>query len=376
MQSAHSLSAVPDDELRRRLAALVHESRKTEADLVAHIGEVDVRRLYAREAVPSVFQYCTERLHLSGAEAHLRIAAARAAREHPAILTMLGDGRLHLTAIAMLSPHLTPENRDTVLERATHRTKREIEELLSEIAPRPDAPALIRKLPERRAADVLPTSADPGAPLDPPASPTGAQESFAGESGPAIHERDVAGTPVGQLRPDGVASGSPRGTMRSAWRVEPLSPSRYRVEFTASAELREKLERLQNSMRTSVPDGDLAAVIDAAVTEKLERIERRRFGRTEAPRGRGERRRVAGGAPRPSLAATRLVSPLAARPGDRPQGRARQRRRPLRLRRRAGPSLHGPDPARVPSPPDLCARGWAFAGQRLLAVPHAQPLHG
>jgi hypothetical protein len=66
MQSMQYLKTVPDDELLRRLAALVRESRHTEADLVAHIGEVDARRLYAREASPSMFQYCTERLHLSG----------------------------------------------------------------------------------------------------------------------------------------------------------------------------------------------------------------------------------------------------------------------------------------------------------------------
>jgi hypothetical protein len=52
--------------------------------------------------------------------------------------------------------------------------------------------------------------------------------------------------------------------------VEPLAPLRYKVQFTASAELRDKLQRLQALMRASVPDGDLAAVIDAAVTEKLE----------------------------------------------------------------------------------------------------------
>jgi len=43
--------------------------------------------------------------------------------------------------------------------------------------------------------------------------------------------------------------------------VEPLSPGRYRVQFTASAALRDKLERLTALMRFSVPDGDLAAII-------------------------------------------------------------------------------------------------------------------
>ena len=74
--------------------------------------------------------YITEVLHLSDAEAYLRIAAARASREHPALLTLLADGRLHLTAIAKLAPHLTPENREALLERAVYRSKRQIEELV------------------------------------------------------------------------------------------------------------------------------------------------------------------------------------------------------------------------------------------------------
>jgi len=138
MQSTHTFEAVADDELLRRLEALVAGSRHTEADLVAHIGEVDARRLYLREATPSMFVYCTERLHLSETEACLRIAAARAARRHPGIVEMLADGRLHLGAIAKLAPHLTPENRIDVLRRATHRTKREVEELVAEIAPQAD----------------------------------------------------------------------------------------------------------------------------------------------------------------------------------------------------------------------------------------------
>ena len=66
--------------------------------------------------------------------------------------------------------------------------------------------------------------------------------------------------------------------------VEPLAPGRYKVQFTASAELHDKLERLQALMRSSVPDGDLGAIVEQAVTEKLQRLEARRFARTQAPR--------------------------------------------------------------------------------------------
>ncbi len=51
------------------------------------------------------------------------------------------------------------------------------------------------------------------------------------------------------------------------------------MTFTASAELRDKLKRLQGLLRE-----DLAVVIEAAVTEKLERLEATRFAETKAPR--------------------------------------------------------------------------------------------
>jgi hypothetical protein len=102
-----------------------------------------------------------------------------------------------------------------------------------------------------------------------------------------------AGSPVA-LRPDevlsdgldGVISGPGRMDSIGARRatMEPLSPARYKVQFTASAELRDKLERLQALMRSGNAAIDLAGVIEAAVTEKLDKLESRRFGRTKAPR--------------------------------------------------------------------------------------------
>jgi len=255
MEHQRPLESVSDDDLLRRLAELTRQSRRVESDLVAHIGEVDERRLYAREASPSMFAYCTELLHLSEAEAYLRIAAARASREHPMLLTMLEDGRLHLSGIAKLVPHLTRENREALLKRATHRSKRQIEELLAELSPRPDAPAVMRKLPEKRGNRVA--MPEPGRRLD----------------GAALSHTE--------LRPDGVGAPPALGPPPL---VQPLSPARYKVQFTASAELHEKLERLRALMRPQVPDGDLARIIEQAITEKLERLEARRFARTSTPR--------------------------------------------------------------------------------------------
>src|SRR5262245_28368128 len=142
-----SLETLSDDHLLSRLTELLGRSRRIEAELVAHLAEVDARRLYLREACPSMHAYATERLHLSDAEAYLRITVARLSRRFPLVLAMLADGRLHLSGAARLAPHLDDRNSEQVLTRAAHLSKRAIDELIAEIAPQPDAPSLLRRLP-------------------------------------------------------------------------------------------------------------------------------------------------------------------------------------------------------------------------------------
>ena len=135
-----SLKSVRDEDLLRQLLELVKQSRGVEAEVVAHIGEVELRRLYAQAACSSMFEYCRRILRLRENEAYLRITVARAAREHPALLEMLRDGRLHLSGIARLAPHLTRQNTEAVLKRACEMSHREIRELVSD-ASRPRAEA-------------------------------------------------------------------------------------------------------------------------------------------------------------------------------------------------------------------------------------------
>jgi 5-methylcytosine-specific restriction endonuclease McrA len=324
MEERRSLQSIPDDELLRRLGELMGQSRGVEVDIVAHIAEVDERKLYARKAFPSMFAYSRYVLHLSEQEAYLRITVARASRKHPMLLTMLGDGRLHLTAIGKLAPHLSLENRDRLLERATHLPKRQLEELIAEIAPRPDVPAMVRKLPERRAlltaCPVDPNRAEGSMPELGPEPTLGLRPDSRVELGPdRVAVPDRGNDPTHDLRPDAVLANEPGGPAQEAVGspkagnvdapcvpaaapaasspavalrvspsvVQPLSPGRYKVQFTASAELHRKLERLQTLMGSGGGYRDLAAVIEQAVTEKLERVETRRFGRTPTPRQRG-----------------------------------------------------------------------------------------
>jgi hypothetical protein len=169
---------------------------------------------------------------------------------------MLSDGRLHLTGIAKLAQHLTEDNREHILARAAGKSKRQIDELVAELSPKPDVAATMRKIPKSR-------------------------------------EKKKPMSSSRQLCPDGVAPNTsapaqdeppPTSVPDKPARVEPIAPARYKIQFTASAELRDKLERLRALMRSSVPDGDIAAVIEEAVTEKLERLESKRYGKTKVPK--------------------------------------------------------------------------------------------
>jgi len=272
MNNVDELKSLSDDELLRRVSDLLAQSRRVEWVLVAHIAEVDARRLFARQAWPSMIQYCMGALHLSEGEAYRRIAAARMSRKYPVILSMLEDGRLHLCGISVLSRHLRDANYEDLLARATHKTKRAIEILVAELAPKPDVPPTIRKRPQskveaapREAANELcPGRVEQNAPAPEPAPPPAREK-------PAT--------------------------------VEPLSKARYKVAFTASEELRDKLKRLEALM----PGNDLASIIDAAVSEKLERVEAKRFGKTKKPRKSLEEADTSPGVRRISAAVRRFV---------------------------------------------------------------------
>ena len=267
MERTRSLTSFSDDELLRRLSDLLGQSRRDEADLVAHIGEVDRRRLYAREASPSMFAYCTEVLHLSEAEAYLRIAAARASREHPLLLTMLADGRLHLTAIAKLAPHLTLENREALLKRAAHRSKRQVEELVAELRPsgcsggdaeaaRPKGGDGVAGPPTRLGRRARLSDCVRGRCFGRSATPSGrscrvrvrtASETESGRLRARTRSRRSVPAPARSCVLAGGAGAAPlrRPPLRGPAWAAPLAPGRYKVKFTASAELHDKLERLR-----------------------------------------------------------------------------------------------------------------------------------
>jgi hypothetical protein len=239
-------AALPDRELLARLETLAASERGSGAELIAHLAVLDARRsLYSAAGYGSLFAYCREALRLSEDAACARIDGARICRKFPTVLDLLASGELSLTTARLVGPHLTPENHKEVLRRACGRSRRDVEVLVAELAPRPDVPSTVRKVPAR-------------APISTAPAPVVATSFEAATTPPRTATETVPPPP----RPV----------------VQPTAPGRYRVQFTIGQETHDKLRRLQTLLGPEVPNGDPAVIFDRAVTLLLERVEKAKCG--------------------------------------------------------------------------------------------------
>src|SRR5262245_60347139 len=99
----HSIAHPSDRELIEATTVAIDRERRTTAELLALLGELDVRKLYLGEGCSSLFTYCIQVLHLSEPAAYSRITAARAARRFPMLLTQIADGDISLTTVSLLA---------------------------------------------------------------------------------------------------------------------------------------------------------------------------------------------------------------------------------------------------------------------------------
>ena len=251
-----------DDELFRRVRILATRERAATVELVAHLAELDTRKLHLAQGYGSLFSYCTEALRLAEHAAYNRIEAARASRQFPSVLDRLADGSLNLSTLRLLTPHLTPENHQSVLDQAARKSKREVEALVARLAPRPDVPGSVRKLPPPRPllqAPAVPAAVGTAAPV-------------------AVATTDTVTNAATVINTVTVATAGSRPL------VAPLSPERYRVQFTVGPETHENLRRAQELLRREIPDGDPATIFDRALKLLLEDIAREKFAATSKPR--------------------------------------------------------------------------------------------
>jgi hypothetical protein len=117
-----TLGGISNAQLERDLQQLLIKGAATEARVIAHLAEVETRRLHAIRG-QSLWSYCQQCLGFSDFEAYLRINAARIARRFPIVFDMLERRQLHLTALCEARPYLTTENHHDLLLALCHKPK-------------------------------------------------------------------------------------------------------------------------------------------------------------------------------------------------------------------------------------------------------------
>jgi hypothetical protein len=241
------------------LGRLAPGEREATVALIVHLAEFDVRRLYEPAGYPSLFKYCRAVRRLSEDAVYNRIETARAAGRYPVIVDMLVAGLLSPTTARLLARHLTPENHERLLAAASGMGKEDVEELLARWFPEPDVTPKVRKLPMPHVVAVAESAA----------------------TSAATH---VVGAAPAVATSACVYAGAPSSARPL---VRPLSPDRYEIRFTATAEMREKLRLAQDLLGHAVPSGDLAQVFDRALTALVTELKRKKFAVTDRPRAGG-----------------------------------------------------------------------------------------
>ncbi len=251
----YALTHLDDNVLLRDLAVHVTRNCTATADLLAHLAEVDARKLYRPAAHPSMHSYCVHVLRLSEQAAFKRIRVARLGREFPAVFSAIAEGRVHLRGMALLAPHMNPETAADLLEAATHKTCEEIETLLARRFPKPDLPSRVEAMSPSVAAAIDPLS------------------TWRVQSGAAD-----------QLSPGIVDASAPHP------KVAPLASERFSVQFTMGKEAHDKLRYTQSLLAHQVPAGNLPELFERALDALIAKLEKSRFAQTDRPRAGRQRR--------------------------------------------------------------------------------------
>ena len=254
-------SHLTDGALIAEVTRCARDERHATAQLIAHLAELDARRLYLSEGKSSLFTYCRDVLGLSADAAYNRVEAARACRLFPRILQQLVDGSLTVTSVRLLARHLTAENHRELLAAASRRSKREVEELIACRFPQPDTPSSVRKVPERA------PSSTPNVPARTATEPVPVITIAASAPVLTAPEADWPRPTVSTCRPA----------------VKPLATDRYEIRFTASAATRDKLKVAQDLLRHAIPSGDVAAIVDRALSALIEAHSRTKMAVVRRP---------------------------------------------------------------------------------------------
>ena len=251
MSSAHELSA--------RLADLLRNERTALAEFLIALADFDRKRLWVDLDRESLFSFLTRDLGLSAGAAYYRKTAAEVLEKFPEVIEPLRDGRLCFTSIVELAKNITPENRNEILPRFFHVSKRQAKAITAELQP----------------AQVVPRREVVSRVLAAPPAPT---TEAAPALGIALHPGEVVRANSEPAPQEGAPRREP-----PRMSVDPLTAEESRLHLTVSRRLLDKLEQARAALSHSHPGASTDAIFEVGLDLIIERHAKRR-GLVKNPR--------------------------------------------------------------------------------------------
>jgi len=237
-----SLTHLTDGAILHGLKANLAKERDALADVLAHIAEVDERKLYVPAGYGSMQDYCVHELQFSRDAANKRIHAARAGLGFPAIFERVAAGALGLRVVNLLAPYLTSENAAELLAAASFKTREEVQQLLGERFPQQAVPTIIEPIGQPQT--LTPVEA-------------AGQQSVV-----------VPGPLQGVAKPQ----------------VAPLAADLYKLQLTMTGAMYAKLRRAVELFGRRKPVPDEAEILELGLDLLVRSLEKQKFAATDRPR--------------------------------------------------------------------------------------------
>jgi hypothetical protein len=126
--SPKSLSpeSLTNEALLRTTLTLVAEERKLTTEILWHLHEIQVRKLYAEQGYSSLFEYVVQVLGYSEAAAGRRISAMKLLVEVPEIEPALKDGSINLSTLSTIQGFVQRKNSQRKSEPVSRHEKKEL----------------------------------------------------------------------------------------------------------------------------------------------------------------------------------------------------------------------------------------------------------
>jgi hypothetical protein len=258
-----NLRKISNDTLISELKDLVKRERELLANILHYLKELEIRKLYLEMGYPSLFTYLTDELGYSEGAAQRRIQAMRLIKDLPEVEQKIESGELSLTVASQLQGYIQRENKKRKEQKAQVLTP--VEKL-----------ELVRRL-----------------------------------EGTSSRECEIK---LAEIVPE---TGIPREKTRI------LTPEQTLIQFTASKELMEKINRLKKIFSHQNPEGRYDLIFQKIIElafdkhDPARREKRRRQKQTSPQPGARKEPRELGGllatnypiAPNPSLDSNTKQSP-------------------------------------------------------------------